>query len=87
MFLSKFNKPFTRQTLWDIVKKYVKKAGIDLKISPHFFRHTFATDLVENGMSEEDAADLLGHCGTDIIEEYRKISTRRKRIEYDEYNH
>ena len=77
LFVSKFNKPIDRVTVWTIVKKYVVKAGITKSISPHTFRHTFATHLLDNGADLRVIQDLLGHSSINSTDRYTHISSHR----------
>src|SRR5882762_2276221 len=47
LFVSRAGKKISRQTVWAIIKKYAKEAGIRKKIYPHILRHSFATHLLE----------------------------------------
>src|SRR5699024_655203 len=49
LFLTNRGKGFTRQGLWKMIKKYALISGINKAITPHTFRHSFATHLIENG--------------------------------------
>ena len=49
VFISRLGRPYSRVGLWKIVKRAVVKAGIAKKVSPHTFRHSFATHLLEDG--------------------------------------
>ncbi len=76
-------RPLTRQEVWGLVKHYAQKAGIP-KISPHYFRHSFATHLLEGGMNLRSLQILLGHqdiSTTQIythVEESRLLEAHRK---------
>jgi integrase/recombinase XerD len=61
VFLNRRGKQLTRVMIFIIVKDLAKKAAIDKKISPHTFRHSFATHLIEGGANLKVIQDLLGH--------------------------
>ena len=64
VFLSKNGKQLTRMTIYNIMKKWARISGINRDISPHTFRHSFATHLLEGGADLRAVQEMLGH--TDI---------------------
>lgn len=61
VFINQRGKPFSRMGIWQIIQKYVQKAGIQKKTSPHTFRHSFATHLLEGGADLRAVQEMLGH--------------------------
>ena len=61
VFLNRRGKRLTRVMIFLIIKDLVKKAGIKKTISPHTFRHSFATHLVEGGADLRAVQEMLGH--------------------------
>ena len=61
LFLNRSGKGLSRQYVWKMVKKYALLAGIRRSISPHTFRHSFATHLLEGGADLRAVQLLLGH--------------------------
>ena len=61
LFLNRHGAPLTRVMIFTIIKDLASKAGIEKNISPHTFRHTFATHLLEGGANLRDIQQLLGH--------------------------
>ena len=61
LFLNRSGKPLSRITMFNIVKRQAMAAGIRKEISPHTFRHSFATHLVENGADLRVVQEMLGH--------------------------
>jgi integrase/recombinase XerD len=51
MFLNRYGKPMSAQSVWDLVEKYCHKAGIEKNTTPHSLRHTFVTLAIDNGAS------------------------------------
>jgi integrase/recombinase XerD len=60
--------------VFTIIKKLVAQAGIKKKISPHSFRHSFATHLVERGVDLRAVQEMLGHESITTTEIYTHIS-------------
>ena len=73
VFLNRRGKRLTRVMIFTIVKKMVKKAGIQKTISPHTFRHSFATHLVEGGANLRAVQDMLGHESITTTEIYTHL--------------
>lgn len=61
VFVSRFSGPLSKQVIEILVRGYAKKAGIKKKVTPHTFRHTFATDLIRNGADIIAVRNMLGH--------------------------
>jgi len=61
MFLNRRGKGLTRVMIFTIIKNLAERAGIKKKVSPHTFRHSFATHLVEGGADLRAVQDMLGH--------------------------
>ena len=61
IFLNRRGKKISRNMIFMIVKSLAQNAGIERNISPHTFRHTFATHLIEGGANLKVVQDLLGH--------------------------
>lgn len=61
VFLNRRGKPLTRVMIFLMIKDYVALAGISKSISPHTFRHSFATHLVEGGADLRAVQEMLGH--------------------------
>ena len=73
IFLSYRNKPLTRMAVFNIIKKYVRIAGINKKISPHTFRHSFATHMLEGGADLRVVQEILGHENINTTEIYTHL--------------
>ena len=61
LFLNRRGKQLTRAMIFSIVKTFTQKAGIQKNISPHTFRHSFATHLLQNGADLRSIQQMLGH--------------------------
>lgn len=83
LFLNRRGKRLTRVMIFLIIKELVKKAGIKKNISPHTFRHSFATHLVEGGADLRAVQDMLGHESITTTEIYTHLDREflRKTLE------
>ncbi|MCL1948193.1 MAG: tyrosine recombinase [Turicibacter sp.] len=84
VFLNHLGNRLTRQGLWHIVKKTGLQAGLNKSVSPHMFRHSFATHLLENGASLVDIQQMLGHKSLATTEVYTHLSIHHLRIAISE---
>ena len=75
LFLNKFAKPLSRISVFSMVKKQAMLAGIRKEISPHTFRHSFATHLIENGADLRVVQEMLGHESILTTEIYTHIDS------------
>jgi integrase/recombinase XerD len=73
LFLNKFGKSLSRVMIFYIIKDLAQKAGITKKISPHTFRHSFATHLVEGGADLRAVQEMLGHESITTTEIYTHL--------------
>ncbi len=69
----------TTRSVERIVKGYAIKAGISKKVTPHVIRHTFATDLLENGADLRSVQALLGHANISTTQIYTHVTDRHLR--------
>ena len=73
LFLNRFGKSFSRVSMFKLIKKQALIAGVSKEISPHTFRHSFATHLVENGADLRVVQEMLGHESITTTEIYTHI--------------
>lgn len=76
LFLNKFGKPLSRVSVFNMVKRQAMLAGIRKDISPHTFRHSFATHLIENGADLRVVQEMLGHESILTTEIYTHIDSK-----------
>lgn len=74
-FINRFGKPLSRVSVFNMVKKAALLAGVDKEISPHTFRHSFATHLIENGADLRVVQEMLGHESILTTEIYTHIDS------------
>lgn len=77
LFLNRRGGKMTREMAFIIVKRQCEAAGITKNISPHTFRHSFATHLVENGADLRSVQEMLGHESILTTEIYTHIDSRK----------
>lgn len=75
-FLNRFGRPLSRVSVFKMVKTQALLAGVNKEISPHTFRHSFATHLIENGADLRVVQEMLGHESILTTEIYTHIDTR-----------
>ncbi|MFN4174268.1 MAG: site-specific tyrosine recombinase/integron integrase [Parachlamydiaceae bacterium] len=73
IFLSTMKRPITRLEVWARIKKYAKEAGIKKRITPHTFRHSFATHLLEEGADLRVIQELMGHAHISSTDRYTHV--------------
>lgn len=76
LFINRRGRKLTRVMIFTIVKNLAAEAGIEKNISPHTFRHSFATHLVERGADLRVVQDLLGHESITTTEIYTHLDTQ-----------
>ena len=85
VFINKNGTKISRQMVFKILKNLAFKAGIEKEISPHTLRHSFATNLINNGADLRVIQELLGHENLETTQIYSHI--QNKKIEEDYQNH
>ncbi len=73
LFLNRRGKQITRNMVFMILKNLVKESGINKNVSPHTFRHSFATHLLENGADLRAIQQMLGHESITTTEIYMHL--------------
>jgi tyrosine recombinase XerC len=83
LFLNKFGNRLTARSVARSLDKYVKMSGINRLTSPHTFRHSFATHLLDKGADLRSIQEMLGHSNLSTTQVYTHISTERLKSVYE----
>ena len=77
LFVNKRKNKLSENSIRIIIKNILKKSGLNIKLTPHVLRHTFATDLLNNGADLRTVQELLGHENLKTTEVYTHITNDR----------
>jgi integrase/recombinase XerD len=77
VFVSRGGRRLTREMLWVLVKKYVHRAGLSGRASPHTLRHSFATHLLAGGADLRAVQEMLGHANIRTTQHYTHVDRDR----------
>ncbi|MEN3013360.1 MAG: site-specific tyrosine recombinase/integron integrase [Endomicrobiia bacterium] len=83
LFVNKFGKRLSVRGIRKIIARWIKKASIHKKISPHTFRHTFATHLLDAGCDLRSIQEMLGHKSLSTTNIYTHITLQRLKKIYE----
>ncbi len=83
LFLNVRGERLTRQGLWQILKGYAKSANIEVEVTPHTLRHSFATHMLNGGADLRMVQELLGHANISTTQVYTHLTSEHVRKTYD----
>jgi len=86
VFVNRMGGKFSRTGLWKIIKKLVNQAGITRKVTPHTFRHSFATHMLEGGADLRIVQEMLGHADISTTQIYTTIDRDYIIAEHKKYH-
>lgn len=86
VFLNWRGKPLSRVAVWNIVKEYARRAGLEKDVHPHSFRHSFATHLLEGGADLRSVQEMLGHADIATTQIYTHVDRELMKAEHTKYH-
>src|SRR5262249_35865616 len=86
VFVSRGGRALSRIILWSLVKKYVRRAGLPSKVSPHPLRHSFATHLLAGGADLRTVQELLGHASIQTTQHYTHVDRDRLKAIHKQFH-
>jgi integrase/recombinase XerD len=86
VFVSRGGRVLSREMLWTLVKKYVRRTGLNARVSPHTLRHSFATHLLAGGADLRTVQELLGHANIRTTQHYTHVDRDRLKAIHRRYH-
>ncbi len=84
LFPSCLGDPMSRQGFWKLIKAYGKKAGIQMEITPHTLRHSFAAHMMAGGADVHSVSEMLGHSDVYTTQVYAQLGQNDLRKVYSQ---
>jgi len=86
LFLNARGRPLSRMGAWKIVHRWVRRSGVRKKVTPHTFRHTFATHLLDRGADLRAVQEMLGHADISTTQIYTHVDPPYLRAEHRRFH-
>jgi len=86
LILSKSGRRLRREAIWEIVKKYARRAGAPSSMSPHTLRHSFATHLLAGGADLRRVQEMLGHASIATTQIYTHVDQSRLKAVHGKFH-
>lgn len=87
LFVNRYGSPLSIHGIENIYYKYAKKAKLSIKSTPHYLRHTFATNLLANGADLRSVQEILGHASVATTQIYTEVTINRKKQVLKKFNY
>ena len=87
IFVNRSGQPLSIYGIENVYRKYAEKAKINVKSTPHYLRHTFATNLLANGADLRSVQEILGHASVATTQIYTEVTTNRKKQVLKKFNY
>lgn len=82
LFISRIASRLTDRSVRRMILKYAKRTGMGKEVSPHMFRHSFATHMLDRGADLRSVQELLGHANLSTTQIYTHVTTQRLKDAY-----
>jgi integrase/recombinase XerD len=86
LFLNRYGGPLSRQSLWSVIKRAARRAGLRSTVSPHTLRHSFASHLLERGADLRSVQAMLGHADIATTQIYTHLPSSTVRAMYRKFH-